>query len=66
MLIAVQYKDGRFDMVKERLLDQLISEREISLFRRRNGWTTIERGRVRGELSSASPYKGSERRSVPD
>lgn len=63
MLIAVQYRDGSFDMVKSFKLDNLISSGGISLFRRATGWVAVGRDPVRRPLSSGTYYVGTERRS---
>ena len=65
MLIAVQYRDGKFDMVKHLMLDTLISERAISLFRRQSGWVVVDRDTVRRAAKSERFYIGAERRSEP-
>lgn len=41
MLIHVEYRDSRYDYVKEDLLDELIETREITRFRRTSGWVTL-------------------------
>ncbi len=65
MLIAIQYRDGKFDMVKNQMLDTLISERAISLFRRQSGWVVVDRDTVRRVAKSERFYIGEERRSAP-
>ncbi|RME40466.1 MAG: hypothetical protein D6794_02190 [Deltaproteobacteria bacterium] len=47
MMIPVVYADGRHDMVKPRVLDQLIAEKKIVRFRRASGWVDIETDPVR-------------------
>ena len=64
MLIAVQYRNGSFDMVKEMVLDKLITEQKISLFRRESGWVVVARDPVRREKSSGRYYMGVERRTT--
>ena len=64
MLIAVQYRDGKFDMVKNLLLDELISSESVALFRRSDGWVVVDKDHVRRVESSGRYYMGVERRSV--
>lgn len=64
VLIAVQYRNGSFDMVKEMMLDKLIAEQKISLFRRESGWVVVARDPVRRETASGRYYMGNERRAA--
>lgn len=64
MLIAVQYRDGTFDMVKDKTLDELISNEGVALFRRTTGWVVVDRDVVRRTEKSGRYYMGVERRSV--
>lgn len=64
VLIAVQYRNGSFDMVKEAMLDKLIAEQKISLFRRESGWVVVARDPVRRRNSSGRYYMGIERRAI--
>ncbi len=47
MMIPVVYQDGRHDMVKAPLLDQLIEEKKIVRFRRADGWVDIATDPIR-------------------
>jgi hypothetical protein len=62
VLIAVQYRDGRFDMVQNMMLDRLISEGGISLFRRESGWVVVDRDSVRHSDATGRYYMGMDRR----
>ena len=64
MLIAVQYRDGTFDMVKNEMLDNLISGEVVALFRRASGWVVVDRDHVRRADSSGRYYMGVERRAT--
>lgn len=59
MLIKVIYKNNSADMVKDYLLDGLITSGKIVAFRRSSGWVTIGRDPVR---SGKREYPGPERR----
>ncbi len=60
MLIRVMYNDGRFDMIKPNMLDDLLTERAVTSFKRTSGWAVVGRDPIR---SSARPkYRGTERR----
>jgi len=61
MLIHVQYSDSRYDMVKEFWLDELIENKRIIKFRRRDSWVVIGVDPVRKPKSGGS-YQGPERR----
>ena len=62
MLISVIYQDGKHDMVKDFILNRLIEEKQITKFKRSDGWIDIKSDRLRG---SGKPhrYAGPERRS---
>lgn len=64
MLIAVQYRDGTFDMIKSNMLDELITREGIALFRRTSGWVVVDRDVVRRTERSDRYYMGVERRST--
>ena len=59
MLIRVMYSTGKYDMVKDSLLDELIASGGIQRFLRSNGWATMGRDPMRGK---GGAYKGPERR----
>ena len=61
MMIRVMYNDGRYDLVKESMLDLLLATRKLTGFLRSSGWAIIGRDPVRG--AAAESYKGPERRS---
>ena len=62
MMIRVVYTDGRFDMVKPKMLDNLLEERKITSFKRSNGWAVIGRDSIR--RGSSEGYWGEEQRSI--
>ena len=62
MLISVVYPDGKHDLVKGFYLTYLINMREISKFKRADGWIDIDSDKVRGRGQKQS-YQGPERRS---
>lgn len=61
MMIRVMYNDGRYDLVKESMLDLLLATRKLTGFLRSSGWAIIGRDPIRG--AAAESYKGPERRS---
>jgi len=63
MLLRVQYKTTRYDMIKDFLLEQLIASGKIVKFYRSAGWVFIGRDRIRG---NGSGYGGHERRRGKD
>ena len=62
MLIRVIYKDGRFDMVKPQMLDNLLEEHKVTSFMRSSGWAIIGRDSIR--KGSSGGYWGKEQRTV--
>jgi hypothetical protein len=54
------YEDGRFDMVRNDMLDILIANMKIKKIRRVNGWVDTERDPIRQSLGVA--WDGLERR----
>lgn len=60
MMIRVMYSDGRFDMVKQNMLDQLLQKQQVTSFKRSNGWAVIGRDPIRHQR--LPNYKGQERR----
>lgn len=60
MLIRVMYSDGRFDMVKPNMLDDLITKQAVTSFKRASGWAVVGRDSIRS--SSRPDYRGKERR----
>ena len=60
MLVRVMYGDGRFDMVRNDMLDILIANMKIKKIRRASGWVDAERDQVRQSLGA--PWEGEERR----
>lgn len=60
MLIRVMYSDGRFDMVKPNILNNLLGKQAVSSFKRDSGWVVVGRDTVR--CSGQSTYRGIERR----
>lgn len=61
-MIHVMYTDGRFDMVKPKMLDNLLEEGKITCFKRSNGWAVIGRDPIR--RGSSEGYWGEEQRSI--
>lgn len=59
MLIRVLYKDNSSGMVKDYLLDDLITSGKIVAFYRSSGWVAVGRDPVR---KSSDGYEGPERR----
>ena len=62
MMIRVMYSDGRFDMVKPNLLDDLIAKQSVTSFKRTTGWAVVGRDAIR--TANGSPYDGVERRTA--
>jgi hypothetical protein len=60
MLIRVMYSDGRFDMVKPRLLDSLLEQQAVTSFKRTTGWAVVGRDAIRS--ARQGNYQGTERR----
>jgi hypothetical protein len=60
MMIRVMYDDGRFDMVKPGMLDNLLNSQVVTSFKRNNGWVVVGRDAIRS--SSRGNYRGMERR----
>ncbi len=62
MLIRVMYSDGRFDMIKPNMLDNLLDKQRVTSFKRSSGWAVVGRDPIRS--SGRSNYHGTERRLV--
>lgn len=60
MMIRVMYNDGRFDVVKQVMLDQLLETNQLASFKRIGGWAVLGRDPVRGV--GGLSYTGPERR----
>jgi len=60
MMIRVMYSDGRFDMVKPEMLDQLLVKHGVTSFKRSSGWAVVGRDPLRSR--SLSDYRDVERR----
>lgn len=60
MMIRVMYSDGRFDMVKPTMLDNLLDRQAVTSFKRSSGWAVVGRDPIRS--SGPSHYHGSDRR----
>lgn len=60
MMIRVMYSDGRFDLVKQAVLDQLLVNNRVASFKRTNGWAVVGRDPIRG--AGGISYRGPERR----
>ena len=61
MMIRVMYSDGRFDMVKPDLLDNLLERQTVTSFKRSSGWAVVGRDPVRSR--GRTDYSGTDRRS---
>ena len=61
MLIPVIYSDGKHDMVKDFTLSQLIVEKSIVKFKRKQGWVDVSSDQLR-RSDERSVYFGRERR----
>ena len=59
-MIRVMYSDGRFDIVKPNLLEELIEQDVITSFKRSTGWAVVGRDPIRS--SDRAEYSGAERR----
>lgn len=62
MMIRIMYSDGRFDLVKQDMLDQLLAKNRVASFKRSSGWAVVGRDPIRGVGSHA--YRGPERRAA--
>ena len=60
MLIRVMYSDGKFDMVKPTMLDNLLDSLAVTSFKRTTGWAVVDRDPIRS--TSRGTYRGMERR----
>lgn len=60
MMIRVMYSDGRFDMVKPPMLDNLLSRQVVTSFKRNTGWAVVGRDPLR--TSNRTSHRGTERR----
>ena len=62
MMIRVMYCDGRFDLVKQDTLDQLLEKNRVASFKRASGWAVVGRDPVRG--AGGMSYQGQDRRAA--
>jgi hypothetical protein len=60
MLINIIYQNGKYGLVDDSELDELITNRKIKKFLRSTGWCTLGVDQIRKE--SRIDYKGQERR----
>ena len=60
MLIRVMYSDGRFDMVKPSVLDNLLEQQVVTSFKRSDGWAVVGRDALRSP--NRPRYRGVDRR----
>ena len=60
MLIRIMYDDGRFDMVNQDVLDDLLNQRVVNSFKRDAGWALVGRDQLRS--SNRDAFQGMERR----
>ena len=63
MLIQVNYKDDKYDYVKDFMLETLIASGVIAKFRRSSGWVRVGVDPVRKDRQGTL-YGGAERRSA--
>jgi hypothetical protein len=61
VLIKVMYQNGRYDMVKPSILEELLSLGKLKKFSRSGGLATIGIDPIRG---LAGTYEGPERRKI--
>ncbi len=62
MMIRIMYSDGRFDMVKPSMLDNLLERQSVTSFKRSSGWAVVGRDPVRS--AGRSNYQGEDRRTA--
>ena len=62
MMIRVMYSDGRFDLVKHTVLDQLLERNKVASFKRSSGWAVVGRDPLRGK--GGISYRGPDRRTA--
>ncbi len=62
MMIRVMYNDGRYDLVKQSMLDMLLATCKITGFLRTSGWAIVGRDQMRG--GEILQYNGPERRAA--
>ena len=62
MMIRVMYSDGRFDLVKHTMLDQLLERNRVASFKRSSGWAVVGRDQLRG--TGGVSYRGPNRRAA--
>jgi hypothetical protein len=60
MLIRVMYDDGTYDMVKPKMLDQLLETEKLTSFKRSDSWAVVGRDALRSSRSQG--HKGVEKR----
>jgi hypothetical protein len=60
VFIRVMYGDGRFDMVRNDMLDILVANMKVKKIRRASGWVDLERDQIRQGLGAT--WEGPERR----
>ena len=63
MLLRVVYTDGRFDLVNDLMLGDLIKSRKVAKFKRSSGWVDVNSRHVRRSDNNGS-YCGPERRGL--
>ncbi len=60
MMIRVMYSDGRFDLIKQCMLDQMLDGNRLASFKRADGWAVVGRDPIRG--TGGAVYRGPDRR----
>ena len=62
MLIRVMYDDGKFDMVKQQMLDLLLGTGKLTSFKRSDSCDVVGRDTLRSRSHSSQAYAAPERR----
>ena len=62
MMIRVMYNDGKYDVVKQSMLDLLLASSKVTGFLRSSGWAIVGRDSIRG--AGMDFYNGPERRAA--
>jgi hypothetical protein len=61
MLIPIVYANGKHDLVKGFILDQLIDNNNVIRFKRTDGWVSLDSGKLRSKKIDYQ-YAGPRRR----
>ena len=60
MMIRVMYNDGKYDLIKQSMLDMLLASCKLTGFMRSNGWAIVGRDPIRGV--GGISFQGQDRR----